>query len=35
MGKNEHKRKEVASLTKMMTLWVVINIIKKYNINPD
>jgi D-alanyl-D-alanine carboxypeptidase len=29
----ERERREIASLTKIMTLWVVLNLLKKYNLD--
>jgi D-alanyl-D-alanine carboxypeptidase len=29
----ERERREIASLTKIMTTWVVLNLLKKYNID--
>ena len=33
-GKREYQKREIASLTKIMTCWVVINLCKDYSINP-
>jgi len=33
-GKREYQRREIASLTKIMTCWVVIQLCKDYNLNP-
>lgn len=33
-GKREYQRREIASLTKIMTCWVVIQLCKEYNLNP-
>lgn len=32
-GKREHFKREIASLTKIMTAWVVINLCKQWNLN--
>ena len=34
-GKREYQRREVASLTKIMTCWVVIKLCKKYHLDPQ
>ena len=33
-GRREYQKREIASLTKIMTCWVVINVCKEYAINP-
>jgi len=33
-GRREYQKREIASLTKIMTCWVVINICREYGINP-
>ena len=33
-GRREHQKREIASLTKVMTCWVVINVCREYGLNP-
>jgi len=33
-GRREYQKREIASLTKIMTTWVVINVCKDYGLNP-
>ena len=33
-GRREYQKREIASLTKVMTCWVVINVCREYGLNP-